>query len=124
MDTAYTLYPTTCYRLEEWVKFNHDQFGLGYPKMSIEQMAVEGGGIDTRGSGLKISETPEHIQEIDDVLLELKARNPQHFYTIEVYFRTGSITSVFQKVEPRYRNRHRAREGITLAVAWVDGKIS
>lgn len=118
----YQLYAGTCYRLEQWADYNRDAFGLGFPKMSIEQMAVEGGGIDTRGSGLKLSETPEHIQEIDDVLLQLKLNNLDHYKAIRYYFETGSISHMFRKAG--FKNRHKAREALNLAVCFVHTKMN
>ena len=127
-DSIYSLFPDTCYRLERWTEYNRDPFNLGYPKMSVEQMAVEGGGIDTRGSGLRVNEMPEEVALTDAAMLELKRTYPHFFKTIEIYFKQGSITAVFQKVKPKYRNRHKAREGLNTAVgmicSWISAKTS
>lgn len=122
--SIFSMFPDTCWRLQRWTEYNRDPFNLGYPKMSVEQMAVEGGGIDTRGSGLRINDMPEEVALTDAAMLALKQNHPHFFKTIEIYFRQGSITAVFQKVKPKYRNRHKARDGLNQAVSWVNAWIS
>ena len=115
-------YPETCSSLKTWAMWQSGQLVSGFPKMSIEQAAIEGGGIDTRGSGLHIVSNPE-AERIEKVLLELKQIELKQFLAIKFYFsdetmtfrRLGKVLG-FQK-----SNTH---EILKRAVAWVDEKLN
>jgi len=84
-------YPEAHRRLELWGNWAHEVTNLGYPKMSLEQMAADGNGINTRGSGLKvIPECP--VPEVDVILTELKKQKPTIYTAISNYYQLKSVT--------------------------------
>ena len=115
-------YPETTHKLKVWADWASGKLISGYPKMDIIQAAIEGGGIDTRGSGLHIV-TNQEAEEIEKILLELKQIELKQFLAIKFYFsddtmtfrRMGKILG-FQK-----SNTH---EILRRAVAWVDEKLN
>ena len=122
-------YRDTCIKLNTWAKWARGStYGsLGYPSMSHEQSAREGGGIDTRGSGLRVLEQPEGVDKTEKVLLSLLKEDPMQYKIVWLYFlRNWSIDKIRGDMRREggvrlgYGN---ARALLREAVAWIDGNL-
>lgn len=116
-------YPETTMKLKIWADWAaRGGYCRGYPTMSIEQAAIEGGGIDTRGSGLLITSNPEAL-EMEKVLIELKEFELKQFLAIKFYFGDDSMT--FDRMGKILGfQRSNAYKVLSSAVAWVDLRIN
>ena len=114
-------YPEACLKLKIWGYWSVDRNNLGYPNVSIEQAAIEGAGIDTRGSGMKTIPDCPDAEEMELRLIELSKRNLNQFIAIKLYF----STSMTIKTMARRMNlcREKARSTLREGVAWIDGGL-
>ncbi len=120
-------YPEACLKLRAWGLWSIDRNNIGWPRSSDWNAANEGGGINTKGAGLKtIPDNPE-AEEMEVKMIELKARHQLQFYIIKWYFSaklpiktiTTKVKHEFGKSNSREKTRSILREG----VAWIDGGL-
>ncbi len=118
-------FPETCRLLAIWGPWARDSrdYGLGYPSISPEQMAREGGGINTRGSGLKVIEQPPEIKNVESALSDLKQRHPKQFNAIRVYFSDPNTSIDIMSRIVGFTNRKVAAKYLGLGVSWIDSRL-
>ena len=116
-------YPITTSKLKTWAEWSSGGLVSGFPKMDIIQATIEGGGIDTRGSGLHIVTNAE-AEEMEKILLELKQLELKQFLAIKFYFSDPTMT--FKRLGKTLAIKHRtqAERELTKAVSWVDDKLN
>ena len=116
-------YPEACQKLIAWGRWSHEATGLGYPRMSIEQAAHEGGGIDTRGSGLvAIIENPE-VERVEKIILRLAARNHNQYKAVKLYFLHNHFTIKKLTREMAPLGETKVRSILKEGVSWIDGGL-
>ena len=112
-------YPETCNQLKAWANWASGKLVSGFPSKDIIQATIDGGGIDTRGSGLHLTTNPE-AEAMEKVLLRLKQIESMQFLAIKFYFTNDNMTFRTMGKIAGFRNKDRARDFLYKAVIWVD----
>ena len=114
-------YRDACYRLRDWGAWAASSDGLGFPSMSIEQTAINGG-IDSSSSGLFIDDNPE-VAAIEAILLSLAKRNVNQYMAIKWYFMNPNFTIKKVAIRMYPLGATKVKNCLREGVAWVDGRL-
>ncbi len=121
-------YPEAILKLQSWGTWSVDQHNIGWPRASDWNAANEGGGINTKGSGLKIIPDNPEAEEMEVKMIELKTRHPLQFHIMKWYFSTSlpiKIIAIKVKAETgRQISKEKARSILREGVAWIDGGLN
>jgi len=121
--TLESIYPEACMKLRSWGQWSRDSNNMGYPHLSIEQAAIEGAGIDTRGSGMKTIPDNPDAEEMEKLLIVLRDRHLKQYLSIKFYFQSSTMTYQRMTKILGIGGKEKVRETLGRAVAWIDGGL-
>lgn len=116
-------FPSTYHRLEQWGRWCTNEIRpMWYPSMSPEQMAAEGTGINTRGSGFVGIDMPAEVEETEQALLSVRRSDLKAYRALWYYFNLNmTLRQMGKTIE--FRTYYSARKGLYEAVKLVDEKL-
>lgn len=112
------------YRLELWADWcvRILDFGLGYPRQSLESKAMQYGGVVISGNMPKTLPTNADAEEIETLICDLAKQNLKLANALRVYYlEPGPIKSKAKKLSISYSQ---FKVFVDMGKQWITGRLT
>jgi len=110
-------------RLTQWADWYGRlcDFGLGYPRRSVEGRLRDDGGVLIAGTGLKLPPTNTEAEEVETLLVELGQMYPDRANAVKTeYLSCEPVRTKARKLNMNPTQFMRIRD---LGLSWLDGRL-
>lgn len=111
-------------RLDEWANWylQYGDFGLGYPRRSIEGRLMDEGGVLIKSTASRDLLCNAEAEEIEKMVLELNQQNSRLAKVLrENYFGFGTCKSKAERLAMSYSS---FKTHLDMAKQWLAGRLS